>query len=242
MQELATIEIDCMKNKILFLDDFVLPEMQEFATIEIDFMLNKVGSLINFLQGRPVIASDIAMLKKAFPITDSEIIPGGAQTLFVWKIPFDNQLFSRIIIKPYITAMIETLIHHTASVHYWKKTRQKKFTMKDQIIYINPMAVLGIAVHEFHLGRTFRSFPILLQAESPSKHKTVSITIDRVRLSAILKALAKLGFTFDGHLFNWRVNPIPESNAIELDYLDLLYYNKISEIQKDINKILIKFR
>lgn len=232
-------------SRAFFLDSYIEPASQQFTQIELDFILEKTGSIINFLQGQRLVSEDIAVIKHSFPMTNSTIILGGTQTLFTWQVTLEsNVLIPEVVIKPYITGTVESLIQHTASVHYWYKFRHKLITIQDKQVFIHPMVILGIAIYQFTLGRSKKNFPILIQAYNPELKRVTTesyISIDQLTLNIILKYLADKRFSVDSHPSNWQIVSTSDNSVLAIDYIDLMYCKDHMKLQDDINNILTKF-
>lgn len=103
------------------------------------------------------------------------------------------------------------------------------------------MPVLGIASHVLDFGRIVMNIPILIQKFSLfslNERSTDSKPLMSNILSTILKYQSKIGFTFDANISNWYQHFSEEKNIIEIEYIDLVYFNHQADIKKDISEIV----
>lgn len=216
----------------------ILPEFQSLVNSKELQQLIKLAILfIQYSRSTPLDKKTVKkineqILKPRAP--NSILYHGGQSILFAWKVEMHGKNFPLVVIKPYHRNNLTQIVTHIVSTRLFRDVIGiHQFDIKlERKYYVKPMEILAVQMLEMN----DHIYPMVIQQAARGLTFSELDVRPLPSLTDIIQYCAKHGFVMDPYLSNWYV----DQKEGALEYVDLLFYNKLSEHRSDIDN-LIKF-
>jgi hypothetical protein len=165
-------------------------------------------------------SENIEFINRFVDIHKGKYISGGRTVLFTLKF-YLNRYKTPLILKMYNKISPIQIINHLLSVRIFNQEFEKGIPIKDYQFYVYPSKNLIVSYSPEC------KCVILIQEFSEG-----SVPNSDIPLSSICKVIGKKGYVIDFFSKNWRILSTNNASVIKLNYIDILFSNKIGRNDK----------
>lgn len=165
-------------------------------------------------------SENIEFINRLIGNYQGKYLPGGRTVLFSLKFFLDDKK-NPLILKIYNKFSPIQILHHTLSVKLFNQEFETGLTVKNTQFKITPSKNLTVSY-----SPEFKCV-ILIQEFSNG-----FVPHSKIPLSSICKIIGKKGYVIDFFVNNWRILDSDTKSSVNLNYIDILFSNKIV---RDIN-------
>ncbi len=218
----------------------ILPEFQDCINpLELQKLIKLAILFIKYSKSNPLDKKSVKkinerIIKPRSP--NSLLFHGGQSILFAWKVQLHSKDFPLIVIKPYHRNNLTQIVTHIISTRLFKRViGNQEFDINlGKGYHVKPMEILAIQMLEMNE----HVYPMVFQQAARGLTFSELEMRPLPSLTEIIQFCAKHGFVMDPYLSNWYV----DHEEAALEYVDLLFYNKLGEHRSEIDQLINFFK
>jgi len=162
------------------------------------------------------------------------LLPSSRQTILLYQFPVSE--VTSFLLKSYRLPFTDIARHYISVQSFKSQMSTSHFSFEEKLVKLTVADVFGIGI--FQLDNL--SFPFMIQKLSKGLHLSklgkMEYKITHSLLPAIFKKISKTGFIIDPYPHNWFIYGYSQENDTYnnciLEYIDLLYENSLTTINK----------
>ncbi len=219
----------------------VLPEFQDRVSIpELQKIIRLAMLFVKYSKNHPLDKKSVTKINERIikpRAPKSLLFHGGQSILFAWKVELQqSKHFPMVVIKPYHRNSLVQIVTHIVSTRaFLEIVGDQEFNINLEKSYrVKPMEIIAIQMIEIN----DHIYPMIIQEVALGIPFSELDVRPLPSLTEIMQFCAKRGFVMDPYLSNWYV----DKTRNFLEYVDLLFYNKLNTYRESIDELIQFFK